>query len=269
MTVVQGVPVHEDDIDIDVGDMRTASEYRRGTTIVQQGFARMQSDMESTTSRVATMLASFAIGILVPGLALYTYYSEGAKPCDKPVAGWLWTYGFVGLLLGAISLYTDLKKIQIAPAAAAASAEMQRQRQARRAAGGGQASADDEEAMLRASMPVVQHAGALGCLFCCCTLPLGLFYFMWWVKGQFDVWGTYPRPDIRWDEPMATFEGCDPDLLGGARLVMLASYAVGGLILTASCCFFCITIAAVGREVERMERAQRAGGGRPAGREMH
>lgn len=272
--VAHGVPVHDDDIEIDIDDMRTASDFRgrRGSAaIVQQGVARMAQGMESRSSKIAMMFVSFAIGILVPGLALKVYYSsailpDGAeKPCDRPVAGWLATYGYVGLLLGALSLYSDIKNFQLAPAAAAASAELQRQQQA----GGGRV--HDEEAVLRASLPVVQQAGALGCLWCCCTFPLGVFYFAWWVKGQFDVWGTYANPDISWDQSMETFRGCDPDLLGGARMVMLVSYLIGGIILTTSCCFCCLTLAVVGREVERMEYSQRAGGGgrRPGTHEMH
>ena len=39
-------------------------------------------------------------------------------------------------------------------------------------------------------------------------------------------------------------------------MVMLVSYLIGGIILTTSCCFCCLTLAVVGREVEGWNAAR-------------
>jgi hypothetical protein len=61
----------------------------------------------------------------------------------------------------------------------------------------------------------VRQIATMGCLGCCVLFPCGVFSLFWWIKGNFDVWGTYPRLDISPTESILTFEGCDADLLAG------------------------------------------------------
>ena len=46
-------------------------------------------------------------------------------------------------------------------------------------------------------------AAAIGCVSCCLLGPLSVFTFFWWLKGNFDVWGTFPRTDISFQESIA------------------------------------------------------------------
>ena len=75
-----------------------------------------------------------------------------------------------------------------------------------------------------------------------------------WVKGNFDVWGTYPRDDIAVAQSFAnTFQGCDRALLEGGRRVMFLSYcmlAIACVPLCTVCCTMCAMVAAAAREVE-------------------
>ena len=93
------------------------------------------------------------------------------------------------------------------------------------------------------------------------SAPLGAFGFFWWIKGNFDVWGTYPRRDIMPDEPISTFSGCDAALLGGARIVYLVCYAMI-LVTCCSVCFMCATVVVSLKDAsEDMEKGERVEGG--------
>ena len=201
MTVAQGVPVargHVVGADDDVIDITTEGMSRgNGRRIassssmvarITQSSEAFNTRMQSRSAMVTSSFVKFMFGILVPSLSLYMYYTHAILPngeeaaCDKPVAGWLNTYGTIGILLGLLNLWVDFKKFEMLPAAERA------QEQVRQAAARG-----DEEAQLRAAMPMVRDAGAMGCLQCCVIFPLAIFLGGWWIKGNFDVWGTFPR----------------------------------------------------------------------------
>ena len=197
MTVAQGVPVargvaaDDDVIDITTDGMTRGRSIGSPTSMVNRmtrSSEAFNTRMQSRSAMVTSTIVKFLLGILVPSLSLYTYYTHALLPngeevpCDKPVAGWLHTYGSIGVLLGSLNLWMDIRKFQLLPAAERARDEV------RRAAASG-----DEEAQLRAAMPMMRDAGAMGCVQCCVVFPLAIFLAGWWVKGNFDVWGTYPR----------------------------------------------------------------------------
>ena len=73
------------------------------------------------------------------------------------------------------------------------------------------------------------------------------------------MWGTYPREQISPDESIATFTGCDADLLNGARTIFLISYAIIGVFTCVTCTFLGLVVGEVLRDVERAQAAGRGG----------
>lgn len=266
--IVQGVRVDEPaEETISTDDMR-AVEIRAALSRAQVMERMQQNPMASGKMK---LVFNFLSGILIPVLALYGYYStllpSGEEaPCDKPVAPWLWTYGAVGLFLGIVVLLMDLKSVELGAQAEEVAAELRRQE---RSSHGADVDAEEQAmAQARVAMPVVAGAGAMGCLGCCCALPMGIFLTFWWIKGNFDVWGTYPREAISWDESMATFRGCDPSLHSAASRVLLITYLLGAMTLSGVCCACGLAVAALSAEEDSHGGTAGAARGRRVDREM-
>ena len=87
---------------------------------------------------------------------------------------------------------------------------------------------------------------------------LSIFLFFWYVKGQFDVWGTFPRDDISPSEPVSSFSGCDADLLHAARTLLCVSYVVIALTCVSGCVMVTLIARGVHDQVAEQVRAARA-----------
>ena len=168
------------------------------------------------------MLFNFAAGVLLPLYALYVYYEDAIlidgrpAPCDKPIGEWLYVYGMCGLTLGTLGLMNALRMMSVAHIIERA------------------ALLEGQEAK-DALAPALPTIAATGCVSCCCQLPLAVFIFIWWVKGNFDVWGTTPLTET---SPL-TDGGCDESLLRGARTVFLITYLTLGVFVVMVCCLCC------------------------------
>ena len=206
-SVVEGIPVEY--VSTETMTTRRASRY-----------AQVNEIYEGRNGQRTAMLVNFVIGILVPAYAMVIYLKHGEAPCDKPVAGWLYTFSVVGFTLGCVNLYINLKKLILAPILEHA-----------------QTFQDDPDGQVQAIAPAAPVLAQMACLTCCVTVPLGVFQFFWWIKGNFDVWGTYPRYGISPDEPcpFEGCEGCDAHLLGGARSIYFAMYVIIGFVLCSLC----------------------------------
>ena len=169
MVVVQGIPVEE----VSTDDMRPAAGVPAFRSL-----SRVMERAQSVNGQRSQMGMSLLMGILLPGFAAYCYLRYGNLPCDKPVGGWLYTYAMVGLILGVCQLYVNCVQLARAQRLAAA------------------ASLPDSPRRQAAAVDVFATDHSVACLTCCVTLPLGIFQFLWWIKGNFDVWGTYPRDNI-------------------------------------------------------------------------
>jgi len=204
---------------------------------------------QSVNGQRSQMGMSLLMGILLPSFAAYCYLRYGNLPCDKPVGGWLYTYAMVGLILGVCQLYVNCVQLARAQRLAAA------------------ASLPDSPRRQAAAVDVFATDHSVACLTCCVTLPLGIFQFLWWIKGNFDVWGTYPRDNISSMEgPVGgavTFEGCERDLLNSARLIYIASYIVIGISVVFLCTICAIVASAIGDlAVEVVEETRQQGAAR-------
>ena len=229
--IVTGVPVnasrrandYDDYEDVSTDQMQSQTSGRppivRGHRISD---LRQQASHSPTSQRMMACL-NVVSGIILPYMAYYYYLQYGDRMCSKPVAGWLYTYAMVSATTGIIGLWANFKQL-------GAIAQLQRAQALPEGPEKEQATA---EAMIT--------FGSIGCIVCCILFPLGVFSFFWWVKGNFDVWGTYPRTDIRPDEPWADFKGCDADLLNAARTIYFWTY---GIILF-SCFSFCAVMGVV------------------------
>ena len=91
--------------------------------------------------------------------ALYIYYADGFDEngapvsCGKPIANWLVVYAGSNLL-GSVGLLRLL--------------------------------------LLIMHCPLTRIAGKILALLALLSIPLGLFSICWFIKGNFDVWGTHP-----------------------------------------------------------------------------
>ena len=198
----------------------------------------------SGRGQVMRFVLNAAFGAVLPAFALYVHHAHGDKPCDKPIGPWLSTYGWLGLALGNIALFVNIRMLMIQPIMQAAAA------------------IEDERERAAAMAPALPTLSSVGCFSCCCLLPLSIFLFFWWIKGQFDVWGTYPREHISWDEPVAIFAGCDAQLLGGARALMLLTYVMILGSVCSACCMCAVAIVAVARAAEEQQAQQQGARGR-------
>ena len=231
--VVVGVPVEEASTENMVPAATAA--IVRGSRL-HNTFSRVNQSMDSRGGQRTSLLVNFIVGVLLPTYALSVYVRYGDRPCDKPVAGWLHTYAMVGFVFGGLSLHLNMKRLSIV-------AIMEHAQ--------GIDNEAEKQRVLERSVPIVAQ---VSCLSCCVLFPLGVFNFFWWLKGNFDVWGTYPRDDIGADEPWSTFSGCDSSLLGGARLVFLICY----LIIAFSVGAVCILLFSVAAALEEGAGRQRA-----------
>jgi len=240
--IVHGTPYRalDDDTigiieDISTDEMMLRSANARITLIRE----RVGERMGTLSGRMCLSLLNALSGFVLPVLCLYVYYVSGGAPCDKPVAGWLYTYGVLGVLLGVLGVWLQVRNASVAPIVA-------------------HAQGLEGDARAAAMAPAMAVVASNGCIACCCMLPVSTFVCFWWIKGNFDVWGTYPREDISATESIATFAGCDATLLNSARGIYLVSYAI---IL-----FFCVTGCALlgliaGEVLREADRASAAGGG--------
>jgi hypothetical protein len=197
----------------DVEDISTDTMKR--PSLARQGSIKMKAQMESPKAQKVQLVFNFFAGLALPIYAYITFSTYGEQQCDMPVANWLWTYAWVGFVTGAVGMYINVSKLMIAGTQITALPET-----------------DAEQA-------VAAKVGCLSCLGCCVLLPLSMFSFFWWFKGNFDVWGTYPRYDIDPNEPISSFSGCGAELLGGARLIFIITYVLMGL----GCC--CLSMVCV------------------------
>ena len=198
-----------------------------------QSFRAMEESTHSVGGQAIRFLINAAFGLILPLYALYVNSQYGYQPCDKPVASWLSGYGWVGIILGVIGLYINLRMLLLAPI----------MRQA--------ALVQDEQERAVVMAPALPALSMISCLSCCCLMPLGLGLGMWWLKGNFDVWGTFPRDDISPDESIATFRGCAAPLLHGARFLLLLTYATILTSVCSACCMCAMTLGAVARAAEQ------------------
>ena len=220
--VVQGVPVG-----VPVEHISTDSMVGAGST-TRRIYERMNQRLVSRSGRVSNLMVNFVWGVILPTYAMIIYYKHRDAPCEKPIAGWLKTYGFVGYIIGILGLWKGLKELALASV-------LERAARVR-----------DDAAQAEA----LRVASPLACVTCCCIVPLWMFSAIWWLKGNFDVWGTFPRDDISYDEPIGTFAGCDAGLLNGARTIYLITYACAGVFIVGSCIFCGIVAGEVARHVD-------------------
>jgi len=240
--IVQGTPIGDPgrpyvrvDEDISTEQMIPASR------IGQFQHVSRSIDENPAVQRVLAALNAIA-GIALPAMAAYDYISFGDRPCSKPVAGWLYTYAMVSAILGCAGLYINVRRLALAPLIARANELPPGQ---------------EKEASLA---QVVVATGGIGCVSCCVVFPMSIFSFFWWLKGNFDVWGTFPRDDISMSESIESFRGCDASLLNGARIIYLCTYALMGSAL----CMFLAVMSAVLAELKRVAaQQQRAAGADP------
>ena len=216
--VVVGVPVE----DASTENMVPVTTIVRGSRL-HNTFSRVNERMDSRGGQRTSLVVNFIGGILLPTYALIVYVRYGDRPCDKPIAGWLHTYALAGFCFGGLALHLNMKRLSVSTSLESAS--------------------DDEGERQRVVEHNAPNIAQIACLSCCVLFPLGIFNFFWWVKGNFDVWGTFPKNDITPDEPWSTFSGCDPSLLGGARLVFLICYVLIACSIGALCILL-VTIAA-------------------------
>ena len=59
---------------------------------------------------------------------------------------------------------------------------------------------------------------------------------------------------ISWDEPLATFKGCDEKLLGGARMLYMISYVVIIASVCSLCAFCVVVVKSLAQAVEDAEQ---------------
>ena len=197
-----------------------------------QSFRVVEESTHSAGGQAIRFILNAAFGLIFPLYALYINSQYGDMPCDQPVSTWLSGYGWLGVILGTIGLYINLRMLSLAPI----------MRQA--------ASVHDEAERAAIMAPALPDLSMISCTSCCCLCPLGLVLGFWWVKGNFDVWSTYPRDDISAEETIATFRGCAAPLLNGARLLLMLTYATILTSLCSACCMCAVTFAAVARAAE-------------------
>jgi len=237
--IIQGTPIGDAsrpyvrvDEDVSTEQMIPASQIGQFQHVSQT------IDQNPAAQRVLAALNAIA-GIALPALAAYNYVAFGDRPCSKPVAGWLYTYAMVSFILGCCGLYINVRRLALAPLVTRANALP---------------AGPEKEALLA---QVVVATGGVGCLSCCIVLPLSIFSFFWWIKGNFDVWGTFPRDDISLSESIESFRGCDESLLNGARTIYMCTY----VLMASALCMFCAVMATVLRELKRVAAQQRASRG--------
>jgi hypothetical protein len=106
--VVTGVPIRLPDESIDTDSMTGSGRAPvvQGTRVafVRQASAALTERTQNRSGQLFQMVLNFVLGILLPVYALVIYYNTNAPdaPCDKPVAGWLYTYAMVGLTAGIV-----------------------------------------------------------------------------------------------------------------------------------------------------------------------
>lgn len=183
--------------------------------------------------QLAKLAMAACMGVLLPIYSLQTYGVSGDAPCDQPVGPWLLTFGSWGLFFGG-SIW--------AVAVVQTPAAFILQSIAYRANGNPSAvteiirsemSSNELTAqLLRASANASMFGGA-------CNLPAVLFGLIWVVKGNFSVYGTSPNEAL---SAVATLvdrshtEGCAPELLEGARRVILILNCATSAFLSCCCC---------------------------------
>jgi len=225
------------DEDISTDTMQTPAMLTRGPS-----FKQVNAQMKSAGGQRVLAALNAIAGIVLPAVAAYYYTKFGDRPCSKPVAGWLYYYALTSLITGTTGLWINFRQLSILPVVARANA------------------LPDGREKDEALATIAVAMGGIGCVSCCVLMPLGVFSFFWWIKGNFDVWGTYPRDDISPDEPFATFAGCDRDLLNGGRNIYLATYTLGGLTLLIFCAMMSQVLSVVSDEMEKQSAARAAGG---------
>ena len=153
------------------------------------------------------MILNFLAGVVNPSCTCIPRQT-GACAGETP-GGRLLTFAWCGLAVGILTLYIGVRMLAIMPILEAAAAITDER---------------EKEEMLRPAMPVIAPVRVRRLLL---PRPVVLFWFFWWIKGNFDVWGTFPRDDFTAVAAgQIHFEGCDRALLEGGRRVMLLSYAL-------------------------------------------
>ena len=104
--IVTGIPVEN----VDTSNMspRSRPPVVRGTRIALQRMGTgLTERSQNRSGQLFQMGMNFVMGILLPVYALVVYYSTSGDdprgaPCDKPIAGWLYTYAVIGLVTGLV-----------------------------------------------------------------------------------------------------------------------------------------------------------------------
>ena len=82
-SVVEGIPV--EGIPVEYVSTETMTTRRASR------YAQVNEIYEGRNGQRTAMLVNFVIGILLPTYAMVIFLKYGQAPCDKPVAGWLYT----------------------------------------------------------------------------------------------------------------------------------------------------------------------------------
>ena len=172
---VVGVPVEDVSTDEMVRGVPMLS-HRFGL-VRQAATSAMGPANDSWAAQACRFILNAAFGIVLPAYALWLYAKHGEAPCETPVGPWLHTFAVVGFLMGGLGLWVNLRMLAIAPTMRYA------------------ANLESNEERARALAPALGTLSATGCVSCCCIAPLGVFALYWWIKGNFDVWGTFPRDE--------------------------------------------------------------------------
>jgi len=212
--------------DISTDTMRTTTG--RPAALVRQATQTLQTTAAGTKAQYAQLFCWMLVYTFPSLWALTAFYSVDADNalCDSPIANWLWVYGAFGIFLGALAVYTRITQLSIQPVLEAAKALPPESPEA--------------QEVLRPAAGKIALLTALGC---CCQLPLGIFMLVWYIKGNFDVWGTHAAADITRERIgavlLATGEargyGCDPALWHAAKNLLVYTYVT----LACACCLTC------------------------------
>jgi hypothetical protein len=99
-----------------------STETMRPASLARQKSVQFQQNMETPKAQAGGVIFNLISGIALPMYAAIVYSSYGDRPCDKPVAGWLYTYALLGFITGGAGLYINVQKLRIGPALQAAQA---------------------------------------------------------------------------------------------------------------------------------------------------
>lgn len=147
-------------------------------------------------------------------LVIHTGLDAENKPCDTPISAFIMITIILGFALSGTNLLVGLATLA--------------------------------KNKVEKGKPV--PPGFAACLQLCVTPVAGIWMFYWWVRGNYEVWGSRPVAGLQdqigtltnatWPGQVPFGMGCDPDLWGLGEGWLIYTYAVSGAVTFCACCVF-------------------------------